>query len=87
MHAVVSCLTTYADGRSLQAPCHPQPRAETTRGVIKMIRYWNKAVGLAYLSPSEAEYRSNNICLQSPPNGQEQEETETISDHPRHLAC
>ena len=40
----------------------------------------------AYSSLSENQYRSPNHCLQPPPNGQDQEEAETISDHPRHSA-
>ena len=31
MHAVFSCFTTFADGRSLRAPCHTQPRAEASK--------------------------------------------------------
>ena len=44
MHALVSCFTTFADKRSLRAPCHTQPGAEATRDVSKWIRDYNKAV-------------------------------------------
>ena len=41
----------------------------------------------AFLSLSEAQYRSHNHCIEPPPNGQEQEEAENISDHLRHPTC
>ena len=51
MHAVVSFLATFADRRSLRAPCHIQPRAEATRDVFKWIRDWNKVVGSGPFEP------------------------------------
>ena len=51
MHAAVSCFTTFADKRSLQAPCHTQPHAEATRDVFKWIRDWDKAVGSGLFEP------------------------------------
>ena len=79
-HAAVSCFATFAGRRSLRAPCHTQPRAEATKDIFK----WLVS---AYLSLSEAKNRNRIHCLEPPPNGQEQEEVETISDHPRHPAC
>ena len=51
MHAVVSCLTTFADRRKRRAPGHAQSRVEatTTRDIFKWIRDWGKAVGSGLL--------------------------------------
>ena len=64
------------------SPVRKKPRMSSNGSEIR-----TKLLVPAYLNVSEAQYRSHNHCIQPPPNGQKQEEAETISDHPRHPAC
>ena len=82
MHAVVSFI-------------QPLPTGEVSEGlgtlnsVRKQLNMSSNGseIGTKHLVPAnyglfEAQYRSHNHCLKPPPNGQEQDDAETISDHP-----
>ena len=86
VRAVVYYFRTFADRRSLRAPYHTQPGKQIGMS-SNGSEVGTKLLVPAYLSLSEAPYRSHNHCLQPPPNGQEQEDEETAPDHPRCPAC
>ena len=88
VHAVVSCLQPLPTGEvcdrlATLSPGRKQLEMSSNGSEIET----KKLLVPAYLSLSGAQYRNHNHFPQPPPNGQKQEEAETISDHSMHLAC